>query len=174
MKTPRIRINWIKIFFGFFSIGNSQTETDLPAWFLEQVKKNREMWIYWHHPDLFTLFPGFFWEDLGKILRETNHKIYIVYSPLVFSKLGNNVFDEIPRSLGENLEILKSAEGKINDRNSFFISGNGTFIVGVNGKTGANFNNWYINQKCRQVMKELISAASPAGKKIETRQAVFN
>ena len=171
MKTPKT--NWIKIFFGIFSAGKSQTESDLPAWFLEQVKKNREMWIYWHHPDLFTLFPGFFWDDLGKLLRETDHKIYIVYSPLVCSELGNNVFDELPKSLKKQIEILKSTEG-INNRNDFFIGGNRTFVTGLKNGTGANFNSWLVNQKCRQVMKELISAASPAGKKIETRQAVFN
>ncbi|MFA6551554.1 MAG: hypothetical protein WCV41_03450 [Patescibacteria group bacterium] len=172
MKSPKV--NWIKILFGFFSIGNSQKETDLPAWFLEQVKKNREMWIYWHHPNLFALLPGFFWEDLGKILRETDHKIYIVCSPLVLSELGNEIFDGIPKSLKGWVEILKSRGSETNDGNSFFISRDNTCITGIDGKHGAFFNNWSVNQACRLAMKKLISAALPVGKKIEMHQAVFN
>jgi len=166
--SPRLAL-WQRIYFSCISFvfllfrvspGTGIPDYYLPQWFLEQIKKNREMWIYWHHPNLFTLFKGFFWVDLKEALSKVDGKIYIICSPLMLAKLGDTVFDQFPDSLKENLEILGSIEGGKDNRNSFFISGNNTYLVSPDGRHGmAFFNDWGINQACRLTMEKLIPAA---------------
>jgi len=135
---------------------------DLPQWFLEKIKKNKEMWIYWHHENLFSLFTQRFWDELTILSKTVNFRIVIVCSSFTFANKSNEEITKcFPQLLIDSgvMQLFRSVSYQIKE-NDMFISGCNLVITQVDDaqKGGAITNDTW-NLAARKTLSNRMCSA---------------
>jgi len=129
----------------------------LPQWILEQAERNKDIWIYWHHLDLFSSFSQSFWDELIVLSEKFNFKIYIICSPCTFFNSSNDIivklFSQTLKDKGV-VRLFRSIQNWNEKDNDMLVSDGNTFITDADsGRRGAAFF-WEhkINAACRKTI----------------------